>query len=49
MKCDHLKTKIKLVAWATDDRFGHQQGFKHVECCALCGCEIKKTVKKERL
>lgn len=40
-KCDHKKTKRKLVTWATDCKGNHEQGFKWVECCIRCGSEVK--------
>ena len=36
-ECEHVETKPKLVAWATDSRYGHEQGFKMQDCCKACG------------
>lgn len=43
MLCEHKRTKIKLISWATDSRDGHKQGFRNAMCCATCG---KLVVKK---
>lgn len=40
MLCGHKKTKLKLIAWAIDSRYGHEQGFRIGNCCCLCGKEI---------
>ena len=37
MLCKHVKTKEKLVSWAIDSRYGHEQGFTTKECCENCG------------
>jgi len=37
MLCEHRRTKMKLVAWAIDSRYGHEQGFMMRKCCAKCG------------
>jgi hypothetical protein len=37
-RCDHKKAKVKLVAWATDCKGEHEQGFRRAKCCAKCGC-----------
>ena len=42
LKCDHNRTKMKMVAWAYTCRDRRQQGFKWAECCARCGGIIKK-------
>lgn len=43
MLCDHKRTKMKLISWATDSRIGHQQGFKMSMCCARCGRIVRGT------
>ncbi len=45
MQCKHPVRKYKLVSWATDDRYGHEQGFLVRVCCALCGCIVYKNKK----
>ena len=40
--CEHVKTKPKLIAWATKSRHGHRQGFRIGLCCVACGKEITK-------
>ena len=40
LKCDHKKSKMKLVAWAFNYKGKHEQGFKMVKCCAKCGCVV---------
>jgi hypothetical protein len=42
MSCEHLNVKDKLVAWATDSKHGHDQGFKYALCCSDCGHEIQE-------
>ena len=38
MRCKHnMDKKKRLVAWATDCREGHTQGFKRVLSCTGCG------------
>ena len=38
--CDHKKTKPKLVSWATNCRYGHEQGFATKNCCVACGAIV---------
>ena len=46
MLCEHKKSKKKLVSWAIDSRYGHEQGFKIAECCIKCGKVIDKKRKQ---
>ena len=41
LKCDHKRTKRKMVAWDSTCRYGRQQGFMYIECCARCGSIVK--------
>jgi hypothetical protein len=41
LKCDHKRTKMKMVAWAYLCKDRREQGFMSVECCARCGSIIK--------
>lgn len=47
-QCDHTEIGMRLVAWATDCRGQHWQGFKMMLCCKDCGC-IHIGVNHERL
>lgn len=49
MLCDHKKTKKKLVAWATDCKGKHEQGFKMKECCCRCGKQVGQPIAKGKL
>jgi hypothetical protein len=40
MQCVHPTLKQKLISWGTDSRYGHEQGFRYVDCCAECGIEM---------
>lgn len=40
MSCNHSRTKMKMVAWATESQGEHEQGFSHELCCAECGCKV---------
>jgi hypothetical protein len=46
MLCAHKRTKMKLIAWATNSRYGHEQGFRMGRCCCLCGREVKPLEQK---
>ena len=41
-KCDHKRTKLKLVVYAFNCRLGRDQYFNMVRCCADCGCIVNK-------
>ena len=42
-QCTHKgEKKEKLVAWATDCRGEHAQGFKKLICCTGCGAVLDK-------
>ena len=47
MLCSHTKTKLKLVSWATDCRYGHEQGFTKKNCCLACGAIVANVYDKE--
>ena len=48
LKCDHKKTKLKMVAWATEDRSGHKQGFSMRTCCVRCGAVVPSGPNKKK-
>jgi len=48
IRCNHKNTKYKMVSWATDCRYGHEQGFTtDVLCCADCGKVMPKSAKED--
>ncbi len=48
--CPHKHTRPKLVAWATDTKGIHEQGFKIENCCIDCGTVVlpveKRSIKR---
>lgn len=43
MRCQHnMKKKERLVAWATDCKGTHAQGFKLILSCTGCGAVVDK-------
>lgn len=48
MLCKHYRIKYKMVSWATDSSYGHEQGFNtNVRCCADCGKVMPKNPKEK--
>jgi len=45
IRCTHkMDKKKRLVAWATDCRGEHAQGFKKLICCTGCGAVLDKQI-----
>ena len=44
-QCEHKgERKERLVAWATDYKTTHTQGFKYLLSCTGCGAVLEKKV-----
>ena len=44
MFCEHPEAQVRLVAWATDCKGQHEQGFSHKYTCTSCGQVVKGVV-----